>query len=113
MGKKITTLEEAMARIGELEEEIKTLKASMPVGMSGWLITAPNKQYNGATLGVMFRAGQAFVPDGPGAERLVSEMQNDLGYQAQRIENWRDMGKSEADQVRRSMIDVLSTPQVM
>ena len=107
------TYDEAIKRIRELEAEIESMKAAMPVGMSGWLVTTLNKQYSGITLGVMFRGGQAFIPDGAGAERIAREMQNDLGYQVQRVEDWHSLGRDESDQVRRNMIDVLTTAKVL
>jgi len=107
------TLDEALKTIDDLKAEIEKLRESMPVGMSGWLITAPNKAYSGITLGVMFRGGQAFIPDGPGAEKIAKEMSGDLGYEVRRVEDWRNMGQGETEKVRRSMIDVIGTPQAM
>lgn len=107
------TIDEANKRIAELEAEVERLKASMPVGMSGWLVTAPNKGYTGVTLGVMFRGGQAFIPDGAGAEKIAKELAGDFNYAVKRVEDWRNMGQDETEKVRRSMIDVISIPQVM
>ena len=107
------TLDEALKRVTELEEEVKQLKASVPVGMSGWLVTAPNKMYSGVTLGVMFRGGQAFVPDGADAERITREMAGDFGYSVQRVDDWREISRESTEKIRRNMIDVLGSAQVL
>lgn len=101
------TIDEAMKRIAELEAELAKLKELTPPGMSGYLVKTGNRQYSGETFGVQFRAGQAFIADGDNSEHIAGQMRDDFGYDVQRVEDWRQISKSETDQVRRSMIDVL------
>ena len=111
MAVKNLTIEDAIKKIAELEAEVKRLKEMTPPGLAGWLVKTPNHQYSGQTLGIYFRSGQAFIPDGEDAERIASQMGNDLGYSVTRVEDWRQVPLADTDQVKASMIDVLTTPQ--
>ncbi len=79
----VAKIEEMSARLRELEDQIAQRDAQLQTGDEGWLISTPNPEYSGRTLGVYFEKGHAFVPKRlPEAEKLVAKLTRDMGYSA-------------------------------
>lgn len=101
------TLEELRAYASALEAK--------PAGvtMSGYMITAPNKKYNGVTAGIQFRGGRAFIPDSLNdSEKIAKRLSSDFGYKLERVEDFNNLPQVEQQTIQRSMIDVLSVPRI-
>lgn len=69
-----------------LKEQLKKKK---PGGMSGYVVTSPNAEYDGRTLGFKFSHGMAFVPDTtPNVEMLIKDFQTDFLYDAKHVDDF-------------------------
>jgi hypothetical protein len=79
-------IDEQKAYIAELEQQLAARDAIIgSSGEDGYLVSCANTKYSGVTAGVRFVNGRAFIPDGPGADRMAMLMRVDFGYKVERI----------------------------
>jgi hypothetical protein len=101
----------AYARIAELEQEVQSLReqlAAKPSGRSGYLVTTP-APFSGATAGVQFRRGQAFLPATETGKQTAEMLATEFGYTVQFVEDWTEIDQGE--QISKTLIDQLLIPE--
>lgn len=80
----IQEIDDLKKELGRMQAQIDNFTAAQRKAGSGWLITTPNREYSGSTMGLRFENGAAFVPESmEGAEVYVRRLISDFGYQAE------------------------------
>lgn len=104
-------LEYLRARVAELEKKVEALNAAHPA-LAGWLVVTPMDTFSGETAGVHFRRGQAFIPDDAPRLREQLVIMQELGYTCQHVDDFRELPEKQADELRRSFIDIVVPVQM-
>ena len=120
MASSAATKEELLSLIKQQEDQIKDLQdqiaqrdAAINAGDEGWIISTPNPNYTGRTLGVRFENGHAFLPARlPGAERTLGLLIKDFGYSATKTDHGQEIAPAPV-QDKRSIGEKLLRPHEM
>lgn len=110
-----TSAEDLKTELERVKAELEVLKSRQTtsgVG-GGWIVTCQNPKYSGKTAGVQFRAGQAFVREQPGSEKIISILVSDFGYTAKKVDNLENQSLEMQESTDNNLVNVLATPQYM
>lgn len=91
MASKVIELEAEIIRLqAELDDANEKLAdtqaAIQQVAQAGYMVSAPNRDYNGRLAGFEFRSGRVFVPDTDANREKVMALANDFGYEVVKMD---------------------------